>query len=386
MNNHITNKALRIGSKTAGPNTSVELKSVDLDEVEITYASAALSKVRGAFMKTCGAPNKDFVDTEALSRPKALVGCAMSFKNEFLKADSSKAMSDPLMKKVLSQALSGEEIKILESYSKQKPQSIFAFALKSVATHDAETKETTNWEKIPSDSREEYLSAKTKKQWDKIDKKELKKDDKKEKGEHEKDAVKDDKSKIKKDKKGKQTEKKQVEEHDLKKDEEFDKEDKTKYTKADEEAEAKKGNLPPWLNKDKKELKEDDKKEKGEHEKDAIKDDKKQVKDLKKDEKEDKKDEKKDKKSKAALYSELWDTYGAERFNKKKRSELKDSDFLDPTRRSFPVVDCKNVKAAVSTWGMYKGPMSFETFKSKLTSRAKKLGCEGSLPNSWEDK
>ena len=77
---------------------------------------------------------------------------------------------------------------------------------------------------------------------------------------------------------------------------------------------------------------------------------------------------------------------GAERFDGKKRGALKDSDFLDPKRRSFPVVSCKNVKAAVSTWGMYKGSMSFETFKSKLTARAKKLGCESSLPKSWTEK
>jgi hypothetical protein len=131
--------------------------------------------------------------------------------------------------------------------------------------------------------------AKTKKQWDKIDKKELDRDSKKEKVEHEKDAVKDDQSKINKLKKGKPSVKKSVEVHDLKKDQEFDKEDKIKYSKAE------KGNLPPWLQ-DKKELKKDSKKEKVEHEKDAVKDDKKQIKDLKKDEKEDKKSEKKDKK------------------------------------------------------------------------------------------
>jgi len=145
-----------------------------------------------------------------------------------------------------------------------------------------------------SKASEEESEAKSKKQWEKTDKKELKRDTKKEKGEHEKDAVKDDQSKINKLKKGKPSTKKSVETHDLKKDQEFDEEDKVKYTKADEEAEAKKGFLPPWL-KDKKELKKDSKKEKGEHEKDAIKDDKKQVKDLKKDEKEDKKSEKKDK-------------------------------------------------------------------------------------------
>ncbi len=73
--------------------------------------------------------------------------------------------------------------------------------------------------------------AKTKKQWDKIDKKELKRDSKKEKGEHEKDAVKDDESKIKKLKKGKPSEKKSVEIHDLKKDEKYDKERKAGWKK-----------------------------------------------------------------------------------------------------------------------------------------------------------
>lgn len=78
------------------------------------------------------------------------------------------------------------------------------------------------------------------------------------------------------------------------------------------------------------------------------------------------------------------ETEGAERFGGKKRSALKDSDFLDPKRRSFPVMSCKDVKDAVSAWGMYKGSMSFEQFKEKLTRRAKKLGCETSLPAKWK--
>ena len=80
---------------------------------------------------------------------------------------------------------------------------------------------------------------------------------------------------------------------------------------------------------------------------------------------------------------------GAEDKNKyggKTRTELKDSDFLDPGRRSFPVVTCQNVKDAVSAWGMYKGKMSFDTFKSRLTKRAKKIGCESALPKKWKDK
>jgi hypothetical protein len=185
---------------------------------------------------------------------------------------------------------------------------------KQIEKNLKESEVTKKWwlhpdaESIPDESRgrdySKYLepelnsfAKKTKKQWEKIDKKELKKDTKKDKVKHEKDAVKDDQSKINKLKKGKPSVKKSVEEHDLKKDQEFDKEDKTKYSKADEGAEAKKGNLPPWL-KDKKELDTDSKKEKVEHEKDAVKDDKKQIKNLKKDEKDDKKSEKKDKESK----------------------------------------------------------------------------------------
>ena len=82
-------------------------------------------------------------------------------------------------------------------------------------------------------------AAKTKKQWDKIDKKELKRDTKKEKGEHKKDAVKDDKSKIKKLKKGKPSEKKRAEIHDLKKDEKYD-----KQTKGAKISSKSKNNLP----------------------------------------------------------------------------------------------------------------------------------------------
>jgi len=70
---------------------------------------------------------------------------------------------------------------------------------------------------------DEPTSAKTKKQWEKIDKKELDRDTKKEKKEHEKDAVKDDESKIKKLQKGKPSEKKRAETFYLKKDKKLDK-------------------------------------------------------------------------------------------------------------------------------------------------------------------
>ena len=72
----------------------------------------------------------------------------------------------------------------------------------------------------------------------------------------------------------------------------------------------------------------------------------------------------------------------AERFGGKKRGSLKDSDFLDPKRRSFPVMSCKDVKDAISTWGLYKGPMTFDQFKSKLKAKASKMSCP--LPKSWD--
>ena len=55
---------------------------------------------------------------------------------------------------------------------------------------EVEITKTLNWEEVPSENRDEYTGeAKTKKQWEKIDKKELDRDTKKEKEEHEKDAV-----------------------------------------------------------------------------------------------------------------------------------------------------------------------------------------------------
>ena len=76
----------------------------------------------------------------------------------------------------------------------------------------------------------------------------------------------------------------------------------------------------------------------------------------------------------------------AERFGGKKRSALKDSDFLDSKRRSFPVMSAQDVKDAVSSWGRYKGSMTFDEFKAKLTRRAKKIGAESALPKSWSEK
>jgi hypothetical protein len=133
-----------------------------------------------------------------------------------------------------------------------------------------------------------------------------------------------------------------------------------------------------WDKIDKKELKRDTKKEKEEHEEDAIEDDKSKIKKLKK-------GKPSEKKSAEKTYADLLNE-AAERFGGKKRSALKDSDFLDSKRRSFPVMSAQDVKDAVSSWGRYKGSMTFEEFKAKLTRRAKKIGAESSLPKSWTEK
>ena len=194
-------------------------------------------------------------------------------------------------------------------------------------------------DKKDDDKEEKDDDKKTKKKeaskaasWEKTDEKELKRDTKKQKIEHEKDAIEDDKSKIKNLKKGKPSEKKDAEKKALKRDMKFD-EDSKKKMEGDYGGGEMKKKIKP-------------------------------------------------KKS----YAQMLIDIAAERFGGKKRSALKDSDFLDPKRRSFPVMSAQDVKDAVSSWGRYKGSMTFDEFKAKLTRRAKKIGAESALPKSWTDK
>lgn len=59
-----------------------------------------------------------------------------------------------------------------------------------------------------------------------------------------------------------------------------------------------------------------------------------------------------------------------------KRSELKDSDFLFPETRSFPIVTPQDVPDAISNFGRMKGQMSYESFLKKLYQMAKRKGSE----------
>ena len=59
--------------------------------------------------------------------------------------------------------------------------------------------------------------------------------------------------------------------------------------------------------------------------------------------------------------------------------------FIDSKNKALPVMNCTDVHAAShGGFNRYKGPISFSEFKSKLTHRAKELGCESSLPDEWK--
>jgi hypothetical protein len=70
----------------------------------------------------------------------------------------------------------------------------------------------------------------------------------------------------------------------------------------------------------------------------------------------------------------------------KERKKAKDSQYLDHKRRSFPILKCSDIPAAVHAWGRYKGSMSFDQFKARLMRKAKQMGCESSIPASWKKK
>lgn len=72
----------------------------------------------------------------------------------------------------------------------------------------------------------------------------------------------------------------------------------------------------------------------------------------------------------------------------KKRSELKDSDFLFPETRSFPIVSPQDIPDAISNFGRMKVTMSYDAFIKKLYNFAKKKGPSfvAALPQATKDK
>lgn len=77
-----------------------------------------------------------------------------------------------------------------------------------------------------------------------------------------------------------------------------------------------------------------------------------------------------------------------EKFGGKKRSELKDSDFLFPETKSFPIVTPADIPDAISNFGRMKDKMSYDAFLKKLYNMAKRKGPEfvAALPKATKDK
>lgn len=72
----------------------------------------------------------------------------------------------------------------------------------------------------------------------------------------------------------------------------------------------------------------------------------------------------------------------------KKRSDLKNSDFLFPETRSFPIVTPQDIPDAISNFGRMKGNMSYDAFLQKLYNMAKRKGPAfvAALPQATKDK
>jgi hypothetical protein len=186
---------------------------------------------------------------------------------------------------------------------------------------DVKEESDAKWGKTKKES-----DAKTKKEWDKTDTKELHRDTKKEKKEHEKDAISDDQSKIKKLQKGTPSEKKKAEIFYIKKDEQFDK------AKAADSVKVSRRNYFG---------------------------------------------------QKSTIEVDIEEA-AQKFFGGKKRSNLKDSDFLFPAKRSFPIATPADVPDAVSNFGRMSGNMPYDEFKKKLVSFVKRKGAKfiAALPNT----
>jgi hypothetical protein len=70
-----------------------------------------------------------------------------------------------------------------------------------------------------------------------------------------------------------------------------------------------------------------------------------------------------------------------------KRSNLKDSDFLFPETRSFPIVTPADVSDAISNFGRMKSSMSYDSFLKKLYEMCKRKGPEfvAALPKASKE-
>jgi hypothetical protein len=86
-----------------------------------------------------------------------------------------------------------------------------------------------------------------------------------------------------------------------------------------------------------------------------------------------------------AMEVDICDTEAYQKtYKAQKRSDLKDSDFLFPESRTFPITTPQDVRDAISNFGRMKGDMTYDTFIKKLYQKAKSKGPEfiAAIPES----
>ena len=89
------------------------------------------------------------------------------------------------------------------------------------------------------------------------------------------------------------------------------------------------------------------------------------------------------------LLNGIQETLSAQKtYDGKKRSDLKDSDFLFPETRSFPIVSPTDVPDAINNYGRMNGHMSYDTFLRKVYNFCKNKGPNfvSALPEASKEK
>lgn len=89
--------------------------------------------------------------------------------------------------------------------------------------------------------------------------------------------------------------------------------------------------------------------------------------------------------NKNTIFYVEWDSEAYQKtYRGQKRSELKNSDFLFPDTRSFPIVSPQDVRDAISNYGRMSDKMTYDTFIKKLYQKAKSKGPEfvAAIPES----
>lgn len=79
------------------------------------------------------------------------------------------------------------------------------------------------------------------------------------------------------------------------------------------------------------------------------------------------------------------DAVKGEQYGGVERAELADADFVDPERRAFPIMTRQDVRDAISSWGRYRGSLTFAAFKRRLIRLAKRKGLDDALPAAWRE-